>query len=39
MKEKKELLDELDMLDKKAEVCLLSAHDVGLKQCLHNRLS
>jgi hypothetical protein len=38
-KEKKELLDKLDMLDKKAEVSLLSAHEADLKQCLHNRLS
>jgi hypothetical protein len=27
------------MLDKKAEVSLLSAQEADLKQCLHNRLS
>jgi hypothetical protein len=38
-KEKKGLLDKLDMLDKKAEVSLLSAQETDLKQCLHNCLS
>jgi hypothetical protein len=38
-KEKKGLLDKLNMLDKKAEVSLLSAQEADLKQCLHNRLS
>jgi hypothetical protein len=38
-KEKKELLDKLDLLKKKAEVSLLSAQEVDLKQCLHNYLS
>jgi hypothetical protein len=38
-KEKKWLLDKLDVLDKKAEVSLLSAQEADLRQCLHNRLS
>jgi outer membrane protein TolC len=38
-KEKKGLLDKLDMLDKRAEASLLSAQEANLKQCLHNRLS
>jgi hypothetical protein len=38
-KEKKGLLDKLNMLDKKAEVSLLSAQEADLKQCLHNCLS
>jgi hypothetical protein len=38
-KEKKGLLDKLDMLDKKAEMSLLSAQETDLKQFLHNRLS
>jgi hypothetical protein len=38
-KEKKGLLDKLDMLDKKAEMSLLSAQEADLKQCFHNHLS
>jgi hypothetical protein len=38
-KKEKELLDKLDMLDKKAEAGLLSVQEANLKQCLHNRLS
>jgi hypothetical protein len=38
-KEKKGLLDNLDLLDKKSEASLLSTQEVDLKQCLHNRLS
>jgi hypothetical protein len=38
-KEKKGLLDKLDVLDKKAEVSLLSAQEADLRQCLHSRLS
>jgi hypothetical protein len=37
-KEKKGLLDKLDLLDKKAEVSVLSAQEADLKHCLHNRL-
>jgi hypothetical protein len=37
-KEKKELIDKPDVLDKKADVSLLSAQEVDLRQCLHNRL-
>jgi hypothetical protein len=32
------LLDKLDMLDKKAEVSVLSAQEPDLKHCLHNHL-
>jgi hypothetical protein len=39
IRKRKELIDKQDMLDKKAEVSLLSAHEVDLKQCLHNRMS
>jgi hypothetical protein len=38
-KEKKGLLDKLDVLDKKAEVSLLSAQEADLRQCLYNRLT
>jgi hypothetical protein len=38
-KEKKGLLDNLDLLEKKSEASLLSTQEVDLKQCLHNRLS
>jgi hypothetical protein len=38
-KEKKGLLDKLDMLDKKAEMSLLFAQEADLKQCFHNHLS
>jgi hypothetical protein len=38
-KEKKELLDKLDSLDKKAEISLLSSQEVDVKQCLSLRLS
>jgi hypothetical protein len=38
-KEKKELLNKLDGLDKKAKESLLSAQEADLKQCLHNCLS
>jgi hypothetical protein len=38
-KEKKGSFDKLDMLDKKAEVSLLSAQEADLKQCFHNSLS
>jgi hypothetical protein len=37
-KEKKDLLDKLDMLDKRAEADLLSVLETDLKQCLHNCL-
>jgi hypothetical protein len=37
-KEKNGLLDKLDMLDKKAEVSVLSVQEADLKHCLHNRL-
>jgi hypothetical protein len=37
-KEKQRLLDKLDGLDKKPEVSLLSAQEVDLRHCLHNRL-
>jgi hypothetical protein len=38
-REKKELLDKLDMLDKKVEAGLLFVQEADLKQCLHNRLN
>jgi hypothetical protein len=38
-KEKKELLDRLDVLDQKAETSLLTTQEVDLKQYLYNRLS
>jgi hypothetical protein len=38
-KEKKELLDKLDSLDKKAETSLLSPQELEVKQCLNSRLS
>jgi hypothetical protein len=38
-KERKELLDRLDVLDKKAESSLLSTQEVNLKQYLNNQLS
>jgi hypothetical protein len=38
-KEKKELLDKLDSLDKKAETSLLSPQELDVKQCLNSRLS
>jgi hypothetical protein len=37
-KEKRGLLDKLDMLNKKAEVSVLSVQVADLKHCLHNRL-
>jgi hypothetical protein len=33
-KEKKELMDRLDQLDKKAETTVLQQHEVNLKHCL-----
>jgi hypothetical protein len=38
-KEKKDLLDKLDSLDKKAETTVLTPQEVDLKQSLNNRLS
>jgi hypothetical protein len=38
-KEKKELLNTLDMLDKKAEHTPLQAEEINIKQCLNNRLA
>jgi hypothetical protein len=38
-KEKKELLDKLDNLDKKVETTLLSPQELDVKQCLNSRLS
>jgi hypothetical protein len=37
-KEKKELTDRLDQLDKKAETTVLQQHEVDLKHCLKERL-
>jgi Cdc6-like AAA superfamily ATPase len=36
---KKELLDNLDKLDKKSEAIILVPQEVDLKQHIHNRLS
>jgi hypothetical protein len=38
-KEKKDLLDKLDSLDKKAETSILSPQELDVKQCLNLRLS
>jgi hypothetical protein len=38
-KEKKELLDKLAALDKKAEETLLDPREIDLKCCLNNRLT
>jgi hypothetical protein len=38
-KEKKEILNTLDMLDKKAEHTPLQADEINIKQCLSNRLA
>jgi hypothetical protein len=38
-KEKKEILNTLDMLDKKAEHTPLNADEINTKQCLNNRLA
>jgi hypothetical protein len=36
---KKEILDTLDGLDKKAEHTPLQAEEINIKQCLNNRLA
>jgi hypothetical protein len=38
-KEKKEILDTLDGLDKKVEHIPLQADEINVKQCLNNRLA
>jgi hypothetical protein len=38
-KEKKEILNALDTLDKKVEHSPLQANEVNIKQCLSNRLA
>jgi hypothetical protein len=38
-KEKKEILNELDRLDKKAEHTPLQAEEISVKKCLNNRLA
>jgi hypothetical protein len=38
-KEKKELLDKLDSLDKKAKISLPSHQELDVKQCLNSHLS
>jgi hypothetical protein len=38
-KEKKEILNELDRLDKKAEHTPLQAEELSVKKCLNNRLA
>lgn len=38
-KEKKEILQKLDTLDKKAETCLLSTQEVDMRSFLRNRLA
>jgi hypothetical protein len=38
-KEKKEILNTLDTLDKKAETCPLDSHERDYKQYLNNRLA
>jgi hypothetical protein len=38
-KKKREILDILDGLDKKAEHTLLQAEEINVKQCLNNRLA
>jgi hypothetical protein len=38
-KEKKHILNNLDLLDKKAESTLLDSNEIGVKQYLNNRLA
>ena len=38
-KEKKEIIQKLDLLDKRAETCMLSTQEVDMRTFLRNRLA